>query len=157
MVVFACVGIILSYGFGTHYRFLYNSGTSMVPTFYDNEFILMKKVSPDIKLSRLQIVAIRNEGTGDLLIKRVIGLPGERIELINGYIFINGVRHRDHCGVGRISFLQIDENNRIIDVQNISQGETLIPHDHIWIIGDARDGSLFGLYPIKNVRGIIVW
>ena len=129
----------------------------MVPTYYDHQWLLMKKIKPNTEINRLDIVAVRSAGTGELFIKRVIGLPGDSLEVLDGNIFVNGRHQVDPYGHGKISFLMVDDNDRIMKVNFVSQKEMVVPAGHIWVIGDSRNESLFGLFPLKDVSGVIVW
>jgi signal peptidase I len=67
------------------------SGQSMMPNFQDGEFLLTEKVtyytrSPD----RGDVVVFMPPiSTTDEFIKRVIGLPGEKVMVKNGHVYIN--------------------------------------------------------------------
>ena len=82
----------------------------------------------------------------ELWIKRAIAFSGEKISIENGKIFINGKEYKeDNSNI-------IYENNNSDDIH-----ETVIPEDHIFVIGDNRTNSLdsrnFGSIPGKNVKG----
>jgi len=70
------------------------SGDSMYPTFKNGEYILTNLIA--LKTNGVQrgdvIVFIAPPDHEKDFIKRVIGLPGETIELKNGYVYINGKR-----------------------------------------------------------------
>lgn len=68
------------------------TGESMLPNFEDKEQIIAEKVSVKFKdLERGEIVIFKHPDYPDkLLIKRVVGLPGETIKLSSGYVYING-------------------------------------------------------------------
>jgi signal peptidase I len=74
------------------------SGLSMFPNFHDKEYILTDKVSykfgdpkrGDVVVFHAPAAANCPQGTGCDFIKRVIGLPGERIEIIDHAYYIDG-------------------------------------------------------------------
>jgi signal peptidase I len=74
------------------------SGLSMFPNFHDKEYILTDKVSykfgdpkrGDVVVFRAPQAANCPEGTGCDFIKRVIGLPGEQVQIIDHHYYING-------------------------------------------------------------------
>lgn len=66
------------------------NGDSMDNTLKDGHIVLINKLSyvfGDVK--RFDIVVINNESDSDKIIKRVIGLPNEKIEYKEGKLFIN--------------------------------------------------------------------
>lgn len=68
------------------------TGESMLPNFEDKEQIIAEKISVKFKeLERGEVIIFRHPQQVDkLLIKRVIGLPGESFKLEGGYVYING-------------------------------------------------------------------
>ena len=67
---------------------------------------------------------------GRLLIKRVMGLPGERISLRDRVIYINGEPLRDDPGVYR------GPRHRLMSIEPLK-----IPQGHYFVLGDNRDKS----------------
>jgi signal peptidase I len=76
--------------FRAHYRFVVVSGTSMVPTLKPGDVLLVDKrayvtTGPD----RSDIVVAHY--SGGLVVKRVVGLPGEQVAVKQGRLCINGI------------------------------------------------------------------
>jgi len=77
------------------YRFVVQllevTGESMKPTLLDKEQVIAEKLSARFKpLERGEIIIFRHpEQHSRLLIKRIIALPGEKIKIMNGQVFIN--------------------------------------------------------------------
>lgn len=67
------------------------TGDSMYPNFHDKEQMLAEKLSTKfIELKRDEIIIFKHPlEKGRLLIKRIIGLPGETIRISNGLVYIN--------------------------------------------------------------------
>src|SRR4029450_12115377 len=67
------------------------SGQSMTPTLADGELTFVNTLA-DIRRppARGDIVALRLAGARIVYIKRIIGMPGERVAIENGTLFING-------------------------------------------------------------------
>ncbi len=63
-------------------------GISMSPTLKDNDYIILNKL--DNSFERFEVVVIHEDFSGEGLIKRVIGLPGETIRCKNNVVSING-------------------------------------------------------------------
>ena len=66
------------------------NGTSMVPTLNNGDYMLLNEIGYRINgVKRFDIVVAYIDG--EMLIKRVIGLPGEKIEYAYNKLYVNGV------------------------------------------------------------------
>ena len=154
--------------FGYRYRVTYNSGESMAPTFLNGEWIFVEKRSylpekwvPD----KFDVVIIEDDGYKENLSKRVMGVPGDKIEIKEGYIFVNGKKVKNLFGKGRISFFLTDQNDKDLYywgtknkvVRYLDQKQETVPEGYVWVIGDDREVSWFGLLPIKNIKGLVIF
>ena len=107
--------MLLSWWFfvGKDYRFIHVHGISMEPTLNNKEWVVVQKVGsldeewrPEI----LDVIVVRE--SNELLCKRIIGLPGDTIEIKEGYVYVNGFQIKDIYGGGRISVQLVDENDK---------------------------------------------
>ena len=107
---------------------------------------------------RLQIVIFRPVIRGEQsdVIKRVIGLPGETVDIRDGGVWINGSRLKESYAVGR------SERAEPSQFLAAFEGKTnifpyTIPQDCYFVIGDNRENSLdsryVGCIPRKNIVG----
>ena len=133
---------------------------SMEPTLLRGDFIFVKKYSYGLRLPVVEtkIVETGEPERGDVVvfrlpsepsvnyIKRVVGLPGDRIEYRDHRLTINGeaveLAHDDEPQV----FLETlgDRRHRIqITAPGSRQGEALyvVPEGHYFVMGDNRDNS----------------
>ena len=133
----------------------YIPSSSMEPTLVPGERVLVAKfyyrlTEPqrgDIIVFRYPIDDRKN------LIKRVIGLPGEKIKISNGMIYVNGEP------------LQGDKYVRTYyDYGFYGEGEKTVPEDSYFVLGDnsinSDDSRFWGYVPRKNVLGrafLIYW
>jgi len=119
-------------------------GYSMEPTLYGHQRLIIEKLSYHFHPpQRDDIVVVRVDGFGkEMLIKRVIGLPGEKVEVRDGKVFINDVP---------LSEPYLDKTMRG------QYPPTIIPKDTIFVMGDNRNNSndsrSFGPVAIKDVVG----
>ena len=63
---------------------------SMVPTVEKGDQLFVTKVYDPKSIKRGDIVVFKSDEFPDLLLKRVVGLPGDKIEIKNGVVFVNG-------------------------------------------------------------------
>ena len=61
------------------------NGTSMYPTLEGDEIMLLNKLGT---IDRFDIVVLKLDGENNNLIKRIIGLPGEKVEIKDNEIYI---------------------------------------------------------------------
>lgn len=86
-------------------------GPSMLPTYTTDSFNLVNRLSYAFGApSRGDVVAIRLAGPSVVYVKRIVGLPGERVSFARGVIYVNGtaldepyVRHRRPWDVPEIT------------------------------------------------------
>jgi signal peptidase I len=105
-------------------------------------------------------------------VKRVIGLPGDRVRLVDGKVFVNGNRLSEPYAVRKLlNFdpFRDDFPNRRSSDPNINpkwsediaaftrNNELVVPEDCYFVLGDNRDSSLdsryWGFVPAENVVG----
>ncbi len=161
---------------------------SMVPTLQVHDFILVNKFAYGLRLPVLggKILPIGNPERGDVMvfyppndkryfIKRVIGLPGDQIRLVDNVLYINGVRmnqhllYLDNSTIPAQMVMQEDLQPREHLMQHASIStrqsnyETVIPEGQYFMMGDNRDNSsdsrFWGMVPEHNVVGqaVYVW
>lgn len=65
------------------------SGQSMEPVLSQNEKVLMNRLSYRVMRPKRYDIIVFEKETGNYNIKRVIGLPGETVQIKDGYIYIN--------------------------------------------------------------------
>ncbi len=82
------------------------------------------------------------------LVKRVIGLPGDEINIEDGYVFVNGQRLEEE-------YLSVPTNAKTLDYP------LLVEEDHYFVLGDNRTVSLdsrdFGSVPIEKIEGRVMF
>ena len=146
---------------------------SMKPTLQIGDHILVSKFNYGVKLPFLRstLIPIGTPKRGDILvfiypedrskdfIKRLIGLPGDTIEIRNKKIFLNGLPLNDTRGV-YVDNLIIPGSVQPRD----NFGPVTVPEDSIFVMGDNRDESydsrFWGFVKMKDVLGkalIIYW
>lgn len=92
------------------------AGESMTPALLPGDFLILRQGPPERGAEYGQIVALRDprpDGDGRLLLKRVVGLPGEALRVggalqVNGQVLIEPYAHGDtpaqqHRGINRLT------------------------------------------------------
>jgi signal peptidase I len=120
-------------------------GQSMEPSLHTDQRLVVEKLSYRFRgPQRFEIVVLKLPSQGDeLLIKRVIGLPGETIEIHDGQVYVNGEPLEE-------SFVQGDTFPGRVE-------SVIVPPLHVYVLGDNRnhsnDSRSFGPVPIENIVG----
>ena len=136
------------------------SGESMYPTLHDNDIMLLYKLRlKTVGINRFDIVVINSDD--GKLIKRVIGLPGDKIrykiELIDdmkkGTLYING-EEVDEPFISEVAQGNTCRFNNV----DICEGEVEVPEGEYYVMGDNRgvskDSRMLGTIPKKDIKGI---
>ena len=152
------------------------SGESMENTFHNGDFLVVSKwdhirgITPnyddiviidsrvnrertwkddvtDVVSNYLSIFS-KDAERHDAWVKRVIGLPGDKLEFKDGHVWRNGK--------------ELEEPYTKDPTMNYSQtAPVIVPEGHVFVMGDNRnhssDSRFIGPVPIKNVIGNVVW
>ena len=166
---------------------------SMMPTLLIGDFILVNKYDYGLRLPVLHYKMVENKTPerGDIVvfrypedpsipfIKRIVGLPGDKISYNNKTLYINSMsvtqvlngRYNAH-GAGFMMdgvSLRVEELGKIrheilINPDRRSQElETKVPEGHYFVLGDNRDNSkdsrFWGFVPDENLvgRAVMIW
>lgn len=116
------------------------SGSSMKPTFKDGEHIVLKKIQKHYR--RGDVVVVKHK---QLLLKRIVGIPGDTIEFKNNKIYINQriPTFYNYTGIS-------DKNHSII---KLGQDEYFIIGDHFQASYDSRS---FGPIQKEQIVGNVI-
>jgi len=155
---------------GYKYQLTYNEGESMEPAYSNGDWIIVQKrerLPKNWEPDRYDVVIILDKQLEDTLCKRVIGIAGDTVEIKEGLIYINEKKLEEPFGQGEILFYLVDENGDTLRywegpqagqpaVKLIDQKFEEVPKGYVWVIGDNRELSWYGLLKIKNIRGLII-
>ncbi len=148
--------ILAAAAFVVVYMFLFRpfevKGESMYPNLHDSEYLITNLIGlklSDPKLGDVIVFKAPNETERDF-IKRVIGLPGDRVSIRDGQVYLNGE--------------QLDESKYLKSSVKTYGGsflqegeEVLVPEGYFLVLGDNRsyssDSREWGLVPKKNIIG----
>ena len=122
------------------------SGPSMYPTYHDGKVDLVNHLAYRwSKPKRGDVVAFRVPEEGNVvLLKRIVGLPGERVRLDHGIVVINGQR--------------LDEPYAWVGKRGSSTGvELALKEDRYFVIGDNRPVSIYRQIPERYILGKVLF
>lgn len=169
---------------------------SMEPSIKVGDRLLAWKLSYDLRIPFTDIVIARlgSIRRGDIVVfrypldtsldyvKRVIGLPGDKLQMVDDVLYINGVPQprieanqrevlediKDHKEIKKL-FRETLDGKEHWTINNIArlrfpgtkkfptQGYVVVPKDSVFVIGDNRDNSQdsrsWGKVPLSYVRG----
>ena len=123
-------------------------GDSMVPTLHNNDQLLVEKISKLVggidyqDIITIKTDELRGHEDGPNIIKRVIGLPGDTIEIRDNEVYRNGDR--------------LDESEYLMpgtqtEIRSLSFAKVTLADDEFYVLGDNRSISLDSRYfgPVK--------
>lgn len=102
----------------------------MEPTLHDGDFEFCVKANY-CKVNPGDIINIRSAAIGEQVVKRVIGVEGDHIQVQNGTLYINGVEMIE-------PYVTCEFNDTF---------EVVVPKGHVFIMGDNRAVSLDSRMP----------
>lgn len=129
-------------------------GNSMEPTLHQNDHVVMEKFS---KIKRFDVV-IFQLSDGTTYIKRVVGLPGEKITYQDDVLYVNDQPIEE-------DFIAKTKKNKKIHSPNFTTQEIMdsetIPPDTYLVLGDNRnfskDSRVFGGVKAEEIIGKVVF
>lgn len=127
-------------------------GASMEPNFHNGDYLIVDELSYRLREPERGEIIVFNypQDPSQRLIKRVIGLPGERVELTEGKITVI-----DHLG----SELVLNEADYLLPSESafLGQKKIVLSQDEYFVLGDNRshsfDSRRFGPLERKHIIG----
>ncbi len=114
----------------------YVNGASMEPNFYDHEYLIIDEISYRFsEPQRGEIVVFRYPNDPrQFFIKRIIGLPGERVVVSGGQVTIHNQENPD----GRL----LDESEYLTTSFTPGDKDVQLGDDEFFLMGDNRNASM---------------
>lgn len=123
---------------------------SMAPTLRPGDHLLVEKLTTQDGWKRGDLLAFEARD-GVLMVKRLVGQPGDRIAIRDGILVVNGHPLRESY---------VDRR----DVDGVYFGPLRVPPGHLFLLGDSRGDSIdsrrFGAVPVDAVLGrvtVVLW
>ena len=150
---------------------------SMKPSILEGELVFVNKLAYDLKLPfttlhlstwanplRGDVVVFFSPKDGTRLVKRVVGLPGDTVELRNDILFLNGVLQQ-YSLTDSAPFLRdvFEDQSPVVAIEHLAScdhyimalpnrgalrtfGPVVVPADNYFMMGDSRDNSADSRY-----------
>ncbi len=113
-------------------------GSSMKTTLNNGDILLLYKLG---KYNRSDVVVLKEAMDNEIIIKRIVGMPGEIIEIVDNTIYINGEAIEDKYAYGKTG----------------DYPKTLLKEDEYFLLGDNRvvskDSRIFGPVKKSSIKG----
>lgn len=127
-VIVACVSFLIVTFVGIRTKV---DGESMMPTLQNGDNLLVDKLTYRFRdPERYEIVVFPYKYEENVYyIKRIIGLPGETVQIIDGYVYINGEK------------LEKDYGAEVMEDAGIAAEPIKLGEDEYFVLGDNRNHS----------------
>ena len=119
----------------------------MFPALRDGDLVLVTRGLSELRRGSVVLLDMRQEAGPRFQVKRIVGLPGERIAFEDGLIHIDGVHHSEPYLGGMPAIVGTDR--LICDVGD----------DEYYVLGDNRthstDSRRYGPVPRSEIVGVV--
>jgi signal peptidase I len=130
-------------------------GASMDPTFNTGDYIFTSKVTYKFRgYNRGDVVVFKSPRNPDIeYIKRIIGLPGDKVMIRNSEVYVNGIKLTENY---------ISAKTNLWENGYSKNGETVtVPEGYLFVMGDNRprssDSREFGPVPEDSIIGQVFY
>ncbi|WP_445506425.1 signal peptidase I [Niallia sp. 03190] len=131
-------------------------GESMMPTLQDGNKLVVNKMGYKISNFKHFDVIVFHANKQEDYVKRVIGLPGDKMEYKDDHLYINGKMYKETYLDPYRSQVSAGRLTGDFTLKEIT-GKKMVPKDMLFVLGDNRLGSWdsrhFGFIPIDQVVG----
>lgn len=104
-------------------------GGSMEPTLRSGDVVLVLKGAVDPRAVQRGDLVVFDDPQGGLAVKRVVGLPGDEVAILDGVLFVDGVAPAEPY---------VDQGS----VDAVYFGPVEVPSSSVFLMGDDRAGSI---------------
>lgn len=148
-IICISVAVIIAVIFHTYVFARANvDGPSMQPTLQNKDVLFIEKVTTqlhDIKRGEIVVFDSKNQNN-DNYIKRVIAVAGDKVEIKNDHVYLNGQLLKENY---------LDPKTVTEPMTFISQ--YIVPEGYVFVLGDNRtnstDSRILGPINIKDIKG----
>lgn len=131
-------------------------GESMMPTLQDGNKLVVNKLGYQVgELNRFDVIVFHANPKEDF-VKRIIGLPGDRIEYRNDQLYVNGQKYEEpflNVYKEKTPGIKLTGDFSLLEIT----GKSKVPEGKLFVLGDNRLGSWdsrqFGFINVNQVVG----
>lgn len=143
LVLFAVVVLV----FFVFFQPVRIDGPSMLPTLRSGDRVLITRSATDVARGDVVVLVVDEGGVPTELVKRVVAVAGDRVEIRKDVAFVNGTAEPQY---GQVVFPE----------RSYSAGEITVPPGQIYVMGDNRplseDSRYIGPVPTAGLKGVVV-
>ncbi|OGH69449.1 MAG: signal peptidase I [Candidatus Magasanikbacteria bacterium RIFCSPHIGHO2_01_FULL_47_8] len=113
----------------------YVKGASMEPNFYDREYLIIDELTYRLRPpERGEVIVFKYPGNPkEYFLKRIVGLPGERVKVAEGSVTIYNKAHPEG--------IEVQESYLPKDLPTIGEEITIVGEHQYFVLGDNRPNS----------------
>ncbi|WP_088808744.1 MULTISPECIES: type I signal peptidase SipY [unclassified Listeria] len=136
-------------------------GLSMYPTYENGDRVFIEKITGPNRYDIVVFDAPVSTGDeGKYFIKRVIGIPGDKIEFKNGELYLNGKKHPEsYLADGMKTYREPGDGDGNFTLEDVT-GKSVVPKGKLFVLGDNREGSMdgrmFGFIDDSSIDGVVL-
>ena len=123
------------------------ASSSMVPTACPGDRLLLWTLSAGSRAGRGDVVTLREPGSGRRLVKRVVAVAGQSVEVVDGRLVVDAQ----------------PQDEEFVDLESVDGtffGPVIVGPGRVFVLGDAREHSVdsrdFGDVPRSALTGILL-
>jgi len=142
LINIAIIGFIVFFINAFFFQVCFVNGDSMNPTYKNGQILIANKFDKDIKRNDIIVININKK----TIIKRVVGIPNDKVQCIDGYLYVNGIKFDD----------------KFMDNPGAISSEIVLGEDEYFVLGDNRNYSIdsrfeeIGIISKRNIKAKII-
>ncbi len=121
------------------------AGISMSPTLVKGDVVLVNR--RDRNLERGDLITLRSPHDGERMLKRVVGVGGDLVDIRDAILFVNDVEAKEPF---------VDHKS----IDALYYGPVVVSAGSVLVMGDNRDDSIdsreYGGVPLNDVTGTVL-
>ena len=134
ILFFIVLPIFLAFNFINSMFYVSVSSNSMAPTIEKGDKVIVSKIDDNYNIKRDDIIVFYSEELGKVLVKRVVGVPGDVIHLDEDFnVMVNDEYVVENSNLN----LDIEYKYDVIELNE----EIVVPNEAYFVIGDNIDNS----------------